>query len=103
MIYNIDKTQKESAYMQLYKQIRRDIVNGVYKYGSKLPSKRLVATETQVSVITVEHAYELLRDEGYTESRQRSGYYVIYTSGEFLPVSDNKETLKQNKVILYCD
>lgn len=96
MIYNIDKTQKESAYMQLYKQIRRDIVNGVYKYGSKLPSKRLVATETQVSVITVEHAYELLRDEGYTESRQRSGYYVIYTSGEFLPVSDNKETLKQN-------
>ena len=36
MNYNIDKTQKESAYMQLYKQIRRDIVNGVYKYGSKL-------------------------------------------------------------------
>ncbi len=96
MIYGIDKTQKDSAYMQLYKQLRRDIVNGVYKYGSKLPSKRLVATETGVSVITAQHAFELLCDEGYAESRQRSGYYVIYTSGECLPVPDNNEKLKQN-------
>lgn len=96
MIYGIDKTQKDSAYMQLYKQLRRDIVNGVYKYGSKLPSKRLVATETGVSVITAQHAFELLCDEGYAESRQRSGYYVIYTSGECLPVSENNEKLKQN-------
>lgn len=96
MIYGIDKSKKEAAYMQLYKQLRRDIVNGVYKYGSRLPSKRLVATETQVSVITVEHAYELLCDEGYAEAHQRSGYFVIYTSGEFMPVSDNKENLKLN-------
>ena len=96
MIYGIDKTQKDSVYMQLYKQLRRDIVNGVYKYGSKLPSKRLVATETGVSVITAQHAFELLCDEGYAESRQRSGYYVIYTSGECLPVSENNEKLKQN-------
>ena len=96
MIYSIDKNQKDSAYMQLYKQIRRDIVNGVYKYGSRLPSKRLVATETGVSVITTQHAYELLCDEGYAESRQRSGYYVIYTAGECLPVSDSSENIRQN-------
>ncbi len=96
MIYSIDKNHRDSAYMQLYKQIRRDIVNGVYKYGSRLPSKRLVATETGVSVITAEHAYELLCDEGYAESRQRSGYYVIYTAGECLPVSDSSEKIRQN-------
>ena len=60
MIYSIDKNKKESAYMQLYKQLRDDIVSGVYKYGTKLPSKRMVAAETGVSVITTEHAYELL-------------------------------------------
>lgn len=96
MVYSIDKTKKESAYMQLYKQLRDDIVGGVYKYGSKLPSKRLVATETGVSVITVEHAYGLLCDEGYAESRQRSGYYVIYSSEACFPVSEKYEKVKQN-------
>lgn len=96
MIYGIDKQKKESAYMQLYKQLRRDIVNGVYKYGSKLPSKRLVATESGVSVITAQHAFELLCDEGYAESRQRSGYYVIYSAGECLPVSEKTENIRQN-------
>ena len=96
MVYSIDKTKKESAYMQLYKQLRDDIVGGVYKYGSKLPSKRLVATETGVSVITVEHAYGLLCDEGYAESRQRSGYYVIYSSDVCFPVSEKQENVRQN-------
>ena len=31
-----------------------------------------------MSVITVEHAYELLEEEGYIQSRQRSGYYVCF-------------------------
>lgn len=91
MVYNIDKEKKEPAYMQLYKQIRADIVNGVYKCGTKLPSKRLVAAETGVSVITVEHTYDLLCDEGYAEAHQRSGYFVIYNVGECFPVSESTD------------
>ena len=56
MHYHIDKTAAQSAYLQLYHQLRRDIVSGVYPLGTKLPSKRLIAGETGVSVITVEHA-----------------------------------------------
>lgn len=96
MIYSIDKNKKEAAYMQLYKQIREDIVNGVYKYGAKLPSKRLVATETGVSVITAEHAYNLLCEEGYAESRQRSGYFVIYSAEACFPVSRNFDVTKNH-------
>ena len=96
MIYNIDKTKKEPAYMQLYKQIRTDIVDGVYKYGAKLPSKRLVATETGVSVITAEHAYNLLCDEGYAESRQRSGYFVIYSAENCIPVTAGHDSVKKH-------
>jgi len=78
MKYFIDQTKKETAYLQLYKQVKDDIINGVYGYGSKLPSKRLTASETGVSTVTVEHAYGLLCDEGYIESRERSGYIVIF-------------------------
>lgn len=64
MHYHIDKTAAQSAYLQLYHQLRRDIVSGVYPLGTKMPSKRLIATETGVSVITVEHALAILCDEG---------------------------------------
>ena len=67
MKYHIDETASVSAYMQLYTQLRTDIVDGVYPFGVKLPSKRLLAEEAGVSVITVEHAYAILCDEGYVE------------------------------------
>ena len=78
MKYYIDKNKKESAYMQLYKQLRRDIVSGELPRGTKLPSKRLLAGELGLSLVTVEHAYALLLDEGYAESRERSGYFASF-------------------------
>ncbi len=89
MKYSVDKKSGKSAYIQLYEQLRKDIVGGAFAYGSKLPSKRIIAEETEVSVITVEHAYAILCDEGYVEARERSGYYVIYKSDDFLSVSDS--------------
>ncbi len=77
MKYYITKNQGP-AYLQIYRQIREDIVNGIYAYGNKLPSKRTLADELAVSIITIEHAYSILADEGYIESRERSGYYVIF-------------------------
>lgn len=81
MKYIIDKN-KRPVYLQIYKQIRDDIINGIYPYKSKLPSKRLLASETDVSTVTVEHAYTLLCDEGYAEARERSGYFVIFQQGD---------------------
>ena len=76
--------------MQLYEQLRNDITNSLYKYGEKLPSKRILAEETLTSVITVEHAYGILCDEGYVESRERSGYYVVYRKNDFVPITENE-------------
>ena len=78
MKYKISKTEKESAYFQLYKQLRSDIVQKILPSGARLPSKRQMAQDLGISVITVEHAYALLVDEGYVESRARSGYYVDF-------------------------
>ena len=81
MKYTIYKDQRP-VYLQLYKHLRRDIIEGIYPYGSKLPSKRLLADETGVSTVTVEHAYALLCDEGYAQSRQRSGYFVVFRQSD---------------------
>ena len=85
--YSIDSHLRQPAYMQLYHQLREDITGGICPYGSKLPSKRFLASETGTSVITVQHAYDLLADEGYIDTRERSGYFVIYRENELFPVA----------------
>lgn len=84
MKYHISEQNSKAAYLQLYEQLRKDIVSGIYPYGTKLPSKRILAEETGVSVITIQHSYAILCDEGYVESRQRSGYFVIYKESDFI-------------------
>lgn len=91
MKYRIDTTSKAPAYLQLYRQVRDDIIAGIYPLSSKLPSKRVIASDTAVSTITVEHAYALLCDEGYIESRERSGFFVIFrTDDGFVPVTEKR-------------
>ncbi len=101
MKYRIDTKSKEKAYIQLYRQIRQDITDGNYKYGSRLPSKRLLAEEAGVSVITVEHSYSLLCDEGYTEARERRGYFVIYREKDFLSPNEKTESITAVKENLH--
>ena len=81
------KTAAQSAYLRLYHRLRDDIVAGVYPHGGRLPSKRLLAESAGVSLVTAEHAYAILCDEGYVEARERSGYYVIYRAGDCFPVA----------------
>ena len=64
---------KEFAYLLLYHRLRDAIRQGAYPYGSRLPAKRALAEQSGVSVITVEHAYAILCEEGYVEARPRSG------------------------------
>ncbi len=81
MKYIIDKKNRP-VYLQIYKQIRQDIIDGIYPLGTKLPSMRLLCDELSVSTVTVEHAYALLCDEGYAESRERSGFFVIFREAD---------------------
>lgn len=88
MKYTIDKN-KRPIYLQIYKQIRQDIIDGIYPYNTKLPSMRLLCDELSVSIVTVEHAYALLCDEGYAQARERSGFVVIFRKDDsFATVSD---------------
>ena len=81
--------KKDFSYMKIYERLREEITRGAYKYGDRLPSKRTLAEISGTSVITVCHAYDILCDEGYAESRERSGYYVIFNDCDSFPVAHN--------------
>lgn len=65
-------------YLTVYEKFRKEITLQKYAYGAKLPSKRAIAENLGVSVVTVEHALELLCSEGYVSSKERSGYFAVY-------------------------
>ena len=75
------------AYLALYESLREEIVSGVRPFGSRLPSRRVLARDRGVSAVTAEHSIELLCEEGYAEPRPRSGCFVVYreTDGFTLP------------------
>ena len=97
MKYLIHK-ENRPVYLQLYQQLRDDIIGENYPYNTKLPSKRSLAEETGVSTVTVEHAYALLCDEGYVEARQRSGYVVIFRKTDGFAVSENSCAVKPQHI-----
>ena len=93
MKYIIDKNQRP-VYIQIYKQMRRDIIDGIYSYKTKLPSVRTLCDELGVSTVTVEHAYALLCEEGYVESRERSGFAVIFKKDDSFAAASETEVKK---------
>lgn len=92
MNYSIEPNNTIPAYLQLYNYFVQDIVAGIYPLNSRLPSKRIIAEETGVSVITVEHTMNLLCDEGYIETKQRSGCFVIYREADFQGIPEPGQT-----------
>lgn len=76
LTYDFSKRGKKSMYEYLYECVRQDILEGRIRQGEKLPSKRELAAHHQISVKTVENAYEQLLVEGFLHSREKSGYFA---------------------------
>ena len=74
--------QNKPAYLTLYESLREEIISGVRPFGSRLPSRRVLARDHGVSAVTAEHSIELLCEEGYAEPRPRSGCYVVYRESD---------------------
>lgn len=93
LTYSFANLQGESMYIHLYKCIKNDILAGTLKAKEKLPSKRMLAKNLGISLITVENAYAQLLVEGYIYSEPKRGYYVSTLQQQPLP--DNKAALPQ--------
>ena len=78
LTYELKKTPGVPLYEALYRCIRGDILSGVLAPGERLPSKRALAQNLEVSKITVETAYAQLLAEGYIRAQEKVGYFVEY-------------------------
>lgn len=76
LTYNFPEKKEKPLYEYLYSFIKEDILSGNIKPNEKLPSKRNLARQLKVSLITVETAYNQLAVEGYIVSVEKKGYYV---------------------------
>lgn len=76
LTYDFNQRAQHTLYEYLYHCIKQDILDGTLAAGSRLPSKRELAKHHQVSLKTVENAYEQLLTEGYIYSEEKRGYYV---------------------------
>jgi GntR family transcriptional regulator/MocR family aminotransferase len=67
-----------TLHQQAYRALRRAILGGTLRGGTRLPATRGLARELGVSRNTLLHAYEQLRDEGYVVARTGSGTTVAH-------------------------
>lgn len=69
-----------SSEVPIYLQIRNQIVLGISQGkllpGEKLPTIRCLANELGVNTMTVNKAYQVLKQEGYITADRRSGAMV---------------------------
>jgi len=75
-LIHIDASSEDSLQSQIRHKLVEGILVGSFASGTKLPSSRKLATQLRVSRNTVVLVYQNLIDEGYIESRERSGIYV---------------------------
>ena len=73
---HLDKTKTDPLYIQLYSQIKQEILEGTIKEGDVLSGSRVLAKTLCVSRNTVDNAYGQLVAEGYIVAERGIGYRV---------------------------
>ena len=76
MLLKLDFAQDTPIYLQIRNQIVLGIANGELQPGEKLPPIRTLAAETGVNTMTVNKAYQLLKQEGYLITDRRLGAMI---------------------------
>lgn len=76
MIMKLDFASSIPIYQQVRDQIVQAIANGTFSDGDRLPTIRAMAQETGINTMTVNKAYQLLKQEGYIITDRRNGAVV---------------------------
>lgn len=76
MIY-IKKDNKEPLYLQIYSQMKKEILDGVLKEDQILTGSRSLAQTLKISRNTVDNAYGQLLAEGYIRPKKGIAYMVM--------------------------
>ncbi len=99
MIITLDFSSDDPIYIQIRNQIVIGIGKGLILPGEKLPTTRALANEAGINTMTVNKAYQLLKQEGYIITDRRNGVIVAET----IKISFSKEQLKKSLELLICE
>lgn len=107
----LNKSKKEPLYMQIYHQIKDEIINGTRKEGDILTGSRELARTLHVSRNTVDNAYSQLLAEGYLIPKKGSGHMIAslpelkgqypHQACEFTEKHTLKSEMKSHPSVLY--
>lgn len=79
----VNNKTSRPLYEQIITQIKAQIMNGELKAGDPLPSIRSLAKSLQISILTVQKAYDLLQTDGFIETTAGKGCYVSAQNQDF--------------------
>ncbi len=71
-------------YNQIKEQIKAQVLSGELGEGEMLPSLRQLAKDLKISVLTTTRAYNELEAEGFIQSQQGKGFFVMPSGSELI-------------------
>ncbi len=80
----ISNSSDKPIYEQICLQIKGQIMDGTLQPGEMLPSMRGLAKDLNISVITVQRAYEDLTRDGFIETVSGKGSFVSTQNKGFI-------------------
>lgn len=81
MLLELDFSSQIPIYQQIRNQIVLAVAEGRLQPGQRIPSMRVLADESGINMMTVNKAYQLLRQEGYLQIDRRSGARITLPGG----------------------
>ncbi|NIY49899.1 FCD domain-containing protein [Cedecea colo] len=89
----LESVQKHNVVNVIYQQMKKNIQDGVWEPGCKLPSEAELVATFSVSRVSVRSAVQKLRDLGVVVTHQGKGTYVTRDVARFGEFSDNQPVL----------
>lgn len=99
LTYDLSCKGDTPLYEYIYNCIRNDIIEGRLLCNEKLPSKRKMALNHNISIITIENAYEQLVLEGYIYAVEKKGYFVAEIEKTSKPLAQVKHEPINNSTV----
>ena len=100
MIIKIEMQSEIPIYVQLRNEIVLGIGRGELKAGEVLPTVRQMAEDIGVNTMTVNKAYQILKQEGYIETDRRRGSIV---STQVLLKQEFRKKAEQELLLLIAE
>lgn len=98
MILHIDMSGDTPIYQQIRDQIGYGVASGKLEIGERLPTVRQLAADIGVNPMTVNKAYNLLKEEGIIVIDRRHGATINYIQTQENPLDEEFD--KRAKILI---